>query len=131
MHVNFGHVGTLALAGGDASGCPGKTIMTIVGLLATVVVTVYVSKLANRAIKQQTHSETVRETPSQRAEPSLEPGLLTTLTVVVVAAMLVAGAVWAHGNEGRLAGLFGPPAAKLSETYDSHHQGEVLDHQPL
>ena len=131
MYVYFGHVGTLALSGGDSAGSTGKTIMTVVGLLATVVVTVYVSRLAGKAIKEQTDTGAVEAPPSQRAKPSFEPGLLSTLTMVVVAALLVAGAVWAYGNEARLTGLFGPPTAELSETYGSQPNGEFFDHAAL
>ncbi len=131
MYVYLGHVGTLALAGGSASDGPGKMIMTIVGLIATVVVTVYVSRLAGKAIKQQTESGATDVTPSREAKVSVEPGLLSTATIAAVAALLVAGGLWAHGHKTQLAGLFGPPAAELTETYGSQPEGEVFDHGAL
>lgn len=130
MYVYFGHIGSLALAGGDSQGGTGKMIMTAVGLVATVAVTFYVSRLANRAIKQQTQSGVVEVKPPSRqeAEPAVGPGALSTVTMMAVAALLVAGGSWAHGHKTQLAGLFGPPRAELVELYAAQPTGAVFDH---
>ena len=57
MYVYLGHLGgqgLAAAAGGGAGKSAGQWAMLVVGLLATIAVTVYVTRLANNAIKKQT-----------------------------------------------------------------------------
>ena len=51
MYVYFGHIG-LSLS--DASRSSTSRILLVIGLVATVVVTVYITRLARRAIREQT-----------------------------------------------------------------------------
>jgi uncharacterized membrane protein YdjX (TVP38/TMEM64 family) len=129
MYVYFGHIGSLALAGGDPQGGTGKTIMTVVGLIATVAVTFYVSRLANNAIKKQTGSAAASvRPPRQESESPAGRGLLSTVAIMGLAALLVAGGSWAHGHKKELAGLFEPPRVELAETYSALSAGAVFDH---
>lgn len=63
MYVYFGFIGKSA-----AEGNPWKLALNIVGLLATVAVTVYVTKIAQRALNSQ-----IDQTPSPAHEDSTSP----------------------------------------------------------
>jgi uncharacterized membrane protein YdjX (TVP38/TMEM64 family) len=57
MYVYVGYLSTEGLSaasGGDESTATGRLVLFVVGLVATVAVTVYVSRLARRALREQT-----------------------------------------------------------------------------
>ena len=54
MFVYVGHAGAegLAAASGEQPGAGGRTLLTLVGLAATIVVTIYVTRMAKRAVAE-------------------------------------------------------------------------------
>lgn len=60
MYVYLGHVGTEGLrtaSGAERVRTPGEWALLVVGLVATVAVTVYITRLARKALRQQTEIE--------------------------------------------------------------------------
>ncbi len=102
-----------------------------VGLLATVAVTVYVTRVARWAIRALTDIDGAQpaKTDSATAERVEPRGWPWGATVAGLLAMLfVAGAVWAKMNQQALSSLFGPPLAKMTETYEEKASGPTFDH---
>lgn len=100
MYVYLGHVGRAGLdatAGGAQSKGPTEWAMMIVGLLATIAVTVYVTRLARKALKDQTDfakpSEPTETNLSQPIEPKSWPWSVTIAALIALAAMSAAASV--------------------------------------
>ena len=129
LYVYLGHIAGQGLqaAGGGQDKPLAQWILLGVGLLATVAVTIYVTKLARKKLDEQTHVEPVSEEPPKQSQGS-PVGTFVTLGVAVV---LFASALYAYSERGRLQALFGPPPAELTEAYERTAGGPGLDHQPL
>jgi uncharacterized membrane protein YdjX (TVP38/TMEM64 family) len=126
-----GRAGLAAAAGVEAGWTAGQWAMLAIGLLATATVTVYISRLAARAIREQTRlgepppaaapmPRTSAVAPVASARPPFALALL--------AAVLIIGAVWMHSNPGRLEALFGPPTVTMAEHFDERPGGPSVDH---
>jgi len=65
MYVYVGHAGAqgLAAASGEQPAAGGRTLLMVVGLAATVVVTLYVTRLARKAIAEETDLAPAEPTP--------------------------------------------------------------------
>lgn len=129
LYVYIGYIGRVgaeaAAAGGEGTANLGKYIMLGLGLLATVVVTVYITKAAKRALAEQTHIENSEEgddmtdennqpqTDKTTKAPASLRGPMTLLTIAVLAVVLSACA----RLTGVMDGLFGPPQVTLAEAY--------------
>jgi len=141
LYVYLGYLGRVsaeaAAAGGQQTANLGKYIMLGLGLVATVLVTVYITKAAKRALEEQTgidpdtdpEAADQGDTAQQVAEPEPEApaslrGPLTWLTVAVLALVLSACARFT----GALDGLFGPPAVTMAETYADDTGEATFDH---
>jgi len=132
MYVYLGYAGRAGLgaaAGAEAGRSPAQWALLGVGLAATVAVTVYVTRLARKALKENTDmsdpSTKPEVAPSGKAARSR---VLATLLTVVVALVLVGCTAYGYSNRSRLAGLFGPPAVTLGETYAEKPDGPRFDH---
>ncbi|MFV1958929.1 MAG: DUF547 domain-containing protein [Planctomycetota bacterium] len=132
MYVYLGHAGRqgLAAAAGEGRGrTTGEWVLLGLGLLATIVVTVYVTRLARRALRLRT---TVTEAPAARPAEGTPPAArrpwVPTLAAAAVALLLLGANVFAYAHRARLAYLFGPPAAKLAERYAKKPGGPTFDH---
>ncbi|MFW6060288.1 MAG: DUF547 domain-containing protein [Phycisphaeraceae bacterium] len=130
----LGRVGAETAAGTNEPASIGKWVMLALGLVATVAVTVYITRLAQRMLREQTQIEPMDEEPSASDEsdrpgpPNRSPrGALILLLVSVVA---LAGACTARAG-GVLDGLFGPPSATLTEAYEHKADGPAFDHSLL
>ena len=134
MYVYIGHLGAQGLqaAGGGSNAVGvGKTVLLVAGLAATVVVTVYVTRLARRALSEQGalaaaagsgHSEAkgaVTPTSASRARAAALP-----VAALVMATLTTA--VWS--KQDAIRGLFGPPAATLQESYSGKSDDTTFDH---
>jgi uncharacterized membrane protein YdjX (TVP38/TMEM64 family) len=125
LYVYLGHIAGAAV-GADRSRTGAEWAMLAVGLLATVVVTVYVTRLARRKLQEQM-SEAAEEgaSPSTEEEVQHAPGngvrLRGTVMLAAVALVMVGAAVTLAANatafERWLTGLFGPPRVELKEAY--------------
>jgi uncharacterized membrane protein YdjX (TVP38/TMEM64 family) len=132
MYVYFGYAGRASLeaAGGAAvNGGWGQWLLLTAGLAATVVVTVYITRLARRAIRQHTPVEPEPPKPSD-AVPSGNPWRSAAVSAgVALALVVVAGCV--RFQPEFLVRLFGPPAVAMTETYDGVDGDAVFDHSPF
>lgn len=134
LYVYLGHVGRQSLGAattGRGAGQGYTWITTVVGLVATVVVTVYVTKLARKSLANVVDDETPSApvTVSTQIDAAASPGSLRPALFCCVAVVAVAAAVWTRGNRAKLAGIFGPPRVVMAEAYNSSDQGQDFDHR--
>ncbi len=105
MYVYLGYAGR---AGAEAAaGAEGRSLgewaLLAVGLLATIVVTVYVTRLARRELSSRTDLDTEEDTPDQASEPANVAGKAKgAIVMACIAAVFVAGAFWAYANQERV-----------------------------
>ena len=119
----------------------GEWALLGLGLIATVLVTVYVTRLATKAIKQRTRIEAGHEgsqPSSQKKQPSesAAPSWPWAATIIaLVAVLLASAAACARLNrdvvQRLIGGLFGPPVATLNEAYQETPAGPTFDHSLL
>ncbi len=110
LYVYLGYVGGQGLAAASGGGVSTERWALLgIGLAATVAVTVYVTKLAQRALAQQTGlAEAPRNSGPAAATAPRRPWLMAALAVLFFSAALYANLV-----PGMLADLFGLPKAQL------------------
>ncbi len=137
-----GRVGLEAAASGERSRTPAEWGMIVVGLLATAAVTVYVTRLARRAMEQkgelakiETQAETDQKDPEVSTETEVAgqnrwPWRPTIAAALAVLAISVAVTVQVKLNvfENLVMGLFGPPQVTLKEVYESKPDGPSFEH---
>lgn len=133
MYVYLGYAGRagLAAAGGGSSRSPGQWVMLVIGLAATVAVTVYVTRLARRAVRENEAFSDDSPGRGAKASASRRSGVVGTIAIAVIALFLAGCATFAYVNPGRIAGLFGPPAVTMRETYAEKPGGPAFDHAAL
>lgn len=137
MYVYIGHLGAQGLqaaSGGAGAVSAGKTVLLIAGLFATVAVTVYVTRLARRALAEQGTLEVqASPNPAQPASAaSAGAGFGVRRAALPIAALIVLAttiAAWTGQDAWR--GLFGPPRVTLQEAYAQTADGSVFDHSRL
>lgn len=134
MYVYIGHLGATGLqaAGGGSNAVGyGKTVLLVSGLAATAVVTVYLTRLARRALAEQGALAAAEATgpasehiagATHRAAGARAFGL----PVIALLMIVLTTGVWARRDA--LRGLFGPPAALLQEAYSQKADGIAFDH---
>ncbi len=131
LYVYLGHV-----AGATASG--GRSVfqwgLLAVGLLATVVVTVYVTRLAKRKLDEKTSLR--NEPPEQAAtvDSAPQPSWGRTVGLGAAAVALLAVAILVQTQKPAIAQLLGslvgaiPPQVELTEAYAPAPDGPHVDH---
>ncbi len=139
MYVYVGYAGR-EVAGavqGGGTGSVGKSVLMGVGLLATVVVTVYVTRLSARAVRSYTESpELIEESDMTKHTHGRKKrvGKWGVIAMAGVAVVVLGAGAYARMNpqciQGFLACLAGPPAVTLAEVYDdpAPDEAEVFDH---
>ena len=134
LYVYLGHLGGQGLSAATSVGNDGRStgewILLVVGLLATVGVTVYVTHLANRAIKRHT-LQGVPQVGARvaKAQPNPSQRWPVGATLVALVAVLVfSSALYAYIKRDSLMELFGPPPVVLSEAYEANSNGPTFDH---
>ena len=127
MFVYFGHVAGLAASGGGQTTLA-EWALRGVGLAATIAVTVYITKLANKKLAEQTSIAPASEAPKEEQPAAAPASAASALTWVVVAALCVAGAAYANVNPQAIRGLFGPPPVETAEAYERKAGGLDIDH---
>ena len=135
LYVYLGHVGRAGLeasAGGNRTRTPAEWAMMAVGLLATVFVIVYVTRLARRALKQ--HGDIEKTDDLAAARPSGEEPRPTgwpwgTTALAMLALAVVGIAVTVHFNPSLIS--LGPPEVELREAYEEKPGGPTFDHSTL
>ena len=135
LYVYLGHIGSqgLAAAGGAGEKGAGQWALLGVGLLATIAVSVYVTRLANREIQKRTAiagNEAAPEAPPvEISQPQAWPrGVMITAAVAI---LVFGSALYAYIERDALRGLFGPPRVELSEAYAPGSAQREFDHSVL
>lgn len=137
MYVYLGLVGSAGLsaaAQGDGGRSAGQWGILVVGLAATIAVTVYVTSLARKALKQYAPpSAEAADAPAEVAPGSTAtagPARVSVGTVVTatLAVVMSAVAAVAYANPSVVRGLFGPPQVELQEAYADSIDGVTFDH---
>jgi uncharacterized membrane protein YdjX (TVP38/TMEM64 family) len=134
LYVYLGYAGRLGLeaaAGAETGYGLGQWVLLGVGLAATVAVTVYLAKIALRAIRQQSGAAgEIAEQPPEESEPK-RANLLGTLLPAGLALLVLITTGCAYLNADRIRSLFGPPAVVMDERYRRRPDGPVFDHGAL
>ncbi|MEX0745477.1 MAG: VTT domain-containing protein [Phycisphaeraceae bacterium] len=138
LYVYLGYAGRAGLeAAAGAGGAEtqrgiGQWLLLAVGLVATVMVTIYVTKLARRAIRQQQGAaqeiENMQQQVPEKAETPKQANLLGTLVLAGLALVMLVTTACAYLNADRLRGMFGPPAVVMGEAYEAKPEGPTFDH---
>ena len=132
MYVYLGYAGRAGLgaaAGAEGGRSPAQWALLVVGLAATVAVSVYVTRLARKAVKENTNMSGPSTTPEVApSDKAVRSPLLATLLTLAVALVLVGCTAYGYANRSRIAGLFGPPAVAMGETYAEKLDGPQFDH---
>lgn len=133
MYIYIGHIGAegLQAASGDAGAVNvGKTVLLIAGLIATIVVTVYVTRLARRALSEQGELDSDSMDAAKEAQPATTDGgsSVRRFALPTVAVIMIVVTVLACSQRVALRGLFGPPSATLQEAYADQRTTASFDH---
>jgi uncharacterized membrane protein YdjX (TVP38/TMEM64 family) len=140
MYVYLGYLARASVeAAADGSGVgTGMWALRIAGFIATVVVTVYVTKLARRAIDRQTalaEEETGKAEGTDESEDISKSSWKSLAVLPLVAAILLSIAVYAMLNPDvvrqpmlRAFSVLGPPAVTMSEAYEPDPGPPAFDH---
>ncbi|HEV3120470.1 MAG TPA: VTT domain-containing protein [Isosphaeraceae bacterium] len=138
LYVYLGYAGRISLeaaAGGETpSRSPAERAMFFIGLLATIVLTIYITRLARNALRQRTDQSGVRPPDSAPATESVTsarwPWSATASAALALAS--VSAAVIIHLHPQILTRLFervlGPPPVTLREAYAPNANGPRFDH---
>jgi len=126
MYVYLGHLGRagVSVASGASGGrTPAQWAMLGVGLLATIAVTVYVTRIARSAIR-----ENMKQSPAPPVAARSRASLPGTIAAAVTALLIAGAAGFASARPGLVSGLFGPPRVTLAESYQPNPDGPTFDH---
>ncbi|MBK8915368.1 MAG: VTT domain-containing protein [Phycisphaerales bacterium] len=134
MYVYIGHLGVegLQAAGGGSNAVGvGKTVLLVAGLAATVVVTVYITRLARRALAEQgalaaAAGPASPEASSAAARNSASRARVAALPLAALLMATLTTAAW--WKQDAIRGLFGPPTATLQEAYSEKSDDGTFDH---
>ena len=144
MYVYLGTVSGAAL-GGNREKSPAEWALLVVGLLATIAVTVYVTKLAKSKLDEDVdadvgsdESDNAKDTDSEdnksKADDDHEPEKEASfpLVPVIVAGLMVALAAGVFVNKDAIAETLssttGAPAVTMKESYMADVDGPSVDH---
>jgi len=125
LYVYLGYAGKTAAAGGSGKN-PWQYVLLGAGLLATIVVSVYVTRLARKALKESALKDPESPQPAANGETAHASKPIGKL--IVAASVLAVLAACAELNKGRLGSMFGPPKATLHEAYANKAEGVKFDH---
>jgi uncharacterized membrane protein YdjX (TVP38/TMEM64 family) len=129
LYVYLGHAGRVAAAGSGRT--PAEWAFLGAGLLATVAVTVYVTRLARRGMpaEERTAAGATAAATPDAGGPVRAKGLGWRLPAAAVASLAVG--LWAHANAERLRYAFGPPPVSSAEAYASAPGSASFDQSRL
>ncbi len=130
LYVYLGYAGKAAIGvttGSSGERNPWQWALLAAGLVATVIVTVYVTWLARKALREPPVSDDRGGDDAKRANSMKPKRLWPVATAAVVMAVLAA---CAQLNKDRVSNLFGPSAGTTTETDagEPAPAGPVLDH---
>lgn len=131
LYVYLGHAGRVAAAGQGRT--PAEWALLGAGLVATVAVTAYVTRLAKRSMLRQTALES-EPGPVEAGAPTPAPGPgprsgLAALWLPLAGVGVLGLGLWASANADQVRYVLGPPRVSPAEAYASAAaSGESFDH---
>jgi len=145
LYVYLGYIAkTAAEASGEGGPNSGKLAATIIGLVATVAVTIYITKLAKRELAKQTGigddgdvtssdvADAAEKPDEDRETVDARPSTKGALVLAIVAIAIFTGGVVAkldpEGLKRWLFSPFLPPGGELEDRYDEKPDGATFDH---
>jgi len=137
MYVYLGYVGraTLAAAGTEEAGRGlGQWALLIIGLAATIAVTVYITRLAQKKLRAQKEMDaTIPEEQAAPEETAQTAGRawLGAGVAALIAVLLVPTAISAHIFSDKLRSIFGPPGVVMQEVYEVQEDAPTFNHEPF
>lgn len=126
MYVYLGYLGRTSVAG--AGRTRGQWALLIVGLVATVAVTVYVAYLARKAMHGHIADTTKENSVNGEKFVSHPPRIRGAVISAILAIVVVAATACSYMNQSKIRSLFGPPGVKLKEAYQEKPNGATFDH---
>ncbi|PHQ33900.1 VTT domain-containing protein [Rhodopirellula bahusiensis] len=135
LYVYLGHI-TGAAVSADRERTPAEWAMLAVGLLATIAVTIYVTRLASRKLNEQVDQDQRDDTETlNEPKPTEDPNTRRTFALAGLALASVLFATYVSMNSERIkqtvTGWFGPPAVESTESHDVNPAGPSIDHSLL
>lgn len=100
MYVYFGSLGSQAVAGGETSTL--EWILRGVGLLATVLVTIYITRLAKRAMQEKLDVPTEEPSPQNETDQAPAPSSISLIFWILAAILAMMIATTAHLQKERV-----------------------------
>lgn len=144
MYVYLGYVGkatAVAATGSNQSTSWGPTTLKVVGLLATIAVTVYVTRLATRAVKEHTtsadDSKALLEQDVISNENKGRPsrGGLGVALIAVIGVLMLSGGAYARMNSSTVRGyviaLIAPAEVMAAETASDDTTADDTQPEPV
>lgn len=125
LYVYIGHLGGVGVraATGESAGVGlGRSVLLGVGLVATVVLTVYLTRLAKKKLSEQAGLRVDAPAGGRAGAP------WGAVAASVAALLLGTAAVVTWTNRAVLASAFGPPEVELSAEYEPKPDGATFDH---
>jgi len=140
LYVYLGHITGAAVAA-ERARTPAEWAMLGVGLLATAVVTVYITRLARNKLKEQMQdvSEEGKSSANDHDEHHRDghdaARLRSTVILAAVSVVMVGAACYVYYSaetiERWLGGLLGPPRVEMKEAYAESPAGPSFDQSAL
>jgi hypothetical protein len=138
LYIYLGHI-TGAALGANRSRSAGEWTFLAIGLAATVIVTVYITRQARQKLREQMTSAPAEttiaaatETSEDRRADHAASRMRTTVCLATTAVILVGLAAYVRANteaiEQSLAGLFVPSRVEPKEAYADDVKGPDFDH---
>lgn len=126
LYVYLGFIGRTAAGsvGRTDETSPAQLVLLGVGLLATVIVSLYVTRLARKALEETP----LKSEPNEQSAHSTSSGAKPIGKLIAAAGVLATLAACAQLNSTRLGSLFGPPKVTLQETYKNTAASATFDH---
>ena len=127
MYVYLGHVAGAAAAGGDRN--LGQWVMLGIGCIATVAVTIYITRLAKKKLDEKTDLRSQQNDDVKEKDASGKA-----IAYACTAGVLLALAIFAQVKSDVIAKFVmssiasGPPKVTMKESYDSNPEGPSVDH---
>lgn len=152
LYIYLGYAGgesVAAATGGAKEKTTAEWVMLGVGLLATIVVTVYVTRLAKKALKEKApdaaglEGDVAEQLDKQRDDnerDDSQPGEtqtdgsrdhLLTIGLIIAAVLAIAATSFAYAYPQWLSSWFGPPEVTMREAYEEKPNGPTFDHSQL
>ncbi len=126
LYVYFGYIGGQAAAAASGGGADtAKLALQGAGLAATVLVTLYIARIASRAVKKHAAVEEAPDGGGGRQAPA---SVRDAAMPAAAALLLFAAALYAYRHREALQGWFHPPVVELRETYANDRGAATVDH---